>query len=118
MNTINAEKTADGQFVDPVPEHAEHASPTVASRATQIAFDDNDNRQARRFSSANPVGRGRSSSARRDSISSVRTRTAQANATLPIEFRTVSFGVSASQGIGDDGVSVRRLHGQCISLAK
>ena len=97
MNANNVEKPAVDEL-----DNEDPSSHAAAPRATQIAFEDQDARPDRRFSSFAPGGRGRSSSARRDSISSIRTRTQQANAGIPIEFRTVSFQVSASQAKGDD----------------
>jgi len=102
MNTNNFEKTIVDELDNSFQESENPSSHAAEPRAAQIAFEDQDARQGRRFSSLNPAGRGRSSSARRDSISGIRTRTQQSNAGIPIEFRTVSFQVSASQAKHDD----------------
>ena len=81
----------------------------VAPRETQIAWEHDIREQRGRHSSSCAARRASQSSnhqrsASRDSISSVRSRTRNANAGIPIEFRTLSFSVSQSRSkrIDDD----------------
>ncbi|KAK4498702.1 hypothetical protein PRZ48_009212 [Zasmidium cellare] len=80
----------------------------LPTRQTQIAWGDEDDdervrrqtRQGRGFSLDNR-SHSRRRSASRDSIRSVQSRYNAQNATIPIEFRTLSFQVSASKDVND-----------------
>ena len=102
-----ADKPAAQADSAPVEEDGPMSPPEYAKRTTQIAWDEDDNLVRGR---SRVLGHGRSLSGRpslsgrrsmsRDSDRSVNSRAVRDH-TIPIEFRTLSFGVSESRAIGD-----------------
>lgn len=95
-----------------------NALPDHGRRTTQIAFEEGDNNERGR---GRILGHGRSLSHRRsmsrDSARSVNSRAVRDH-TIPIEFRTLSFGVSESRAIGDPPTKPKHKTSKATKKAK